>query len=228
MHLIMFDVDGTLVESSTYDGRCFIKAVEDLFPQIRINPDLNDYRYVTDSGIAMELIERHTGRNATDAELEKIMSDYLLHMEEEYRADSRKFTKVPGAVDVLDTLKSKDNMALALATGGWGDTARFKMNKSGIDADSLPMASASDAVSREEIMTLAYRRAKERYQVDEFESITYIGDGLWDLKACKNLGYTFVGIGHDIQTLKEHGAKYLIQHYLPIDDFLDLLSRLHK
>jgi phosphoglycolate phosphatase-like HAD superfamily hydrolase len=41
---------------------------------------------------------------------------------------------------------------------------------------------------------MAYERARDFYGVNEFETITYVGDGLWDFKASQKMRYHFIGI----------------------------------
>jgi phosphoglycolate phosphatase-like HAD superfamily hydrolase len=35
----------------------------------------------------------------------------------------------------------------------------------------------------------------QRRPADGFERVVYVGDGLWDVRACVRLGLPFVGIG---------------------------------
>ena len=58
MHLIVFDVDGTLVESDEFDGVLYAKAVRDVL-DIDVDEDWSSYRHVTDSGILEEILDRH-------------------------------------------------------------------------------------------------------------------------------------------------------------------------
>ena len=61
MRLIMFDVDGTLVDSTGFDEECFLKASEILFG-IEISSDWDTYKYATDIGILEEVsIEMQSG-----------------------------------------------------------------------------------------------------------------------------------------------------------------------
>ena len=53
MHLVMFDIDGTLIESSDFDTECFRAAVKDV---LKIPVDTKNYRHVTDSGILRQII----------------------------------------------------------------------------------------------------------------------------------------------------------------------------
>ncbi|MGW8367702.1 MAG: hypothetical protein ACWGPN_03355 [Gammaproteobacteria bacterium] len=65
----------------------------------------------------------------------------------------------------------------------------------GIEFESLPFASGSDARSRIEIMRLAELQAAAAGQISRR---TYFGDAPWDLKASMDLGYEFVAVGERV------------------------------
>lgn len=58
MNLVMFDIDGTLVESYDFDASCFVQAVQNVL-DICIDTDWSKYVHVTDSGILDEIISTH-------------------------------------------------------------------------------------------------------------------------------------------------------------------------
>jgi phosphoglycolate phosphatase-like HAD superfamily hydrolase len=68
------------------------------------------------------------------------------------------------------------------------------MASAGMCFDDYPAASADDAFDRESIMRLSLQRAAERYG-GSFARTAYIGDGVWDARACRALGIPFIGIG---------------------------------
>jgi hypothetical protein len=84
---------------------------------------------------------------------------------------------------------------VAVATGGWEETARLKLAHVGIDATRLALASGSDASARTEIMRIAEGRAMRG---EKFGRATYFGDGPWDQRATAAIGYDFVAIGHAV------------------------------
>ena len=43
-------------------------------------------------------------------------------------------------------------------------------------------------------MKSAIKKAKNYFDVDNFEQIISVGDGIWDLRTAKNLGIHFLGI----------------------------------
>ena len=58
MHLIMFDIDGTLVNSNDFDEECYLRAAE-IVLSVRISSDWAGYEHATDSGILNEVIDRY-------------------------------------------------------------------------------------------------------------------------------------------------------------------------
>ena len=57
MHLVMFDIDGTLVDSAGFDSALFVEAVQHVL-KVEIDRDRNTYEHVSDSGIFEEVVRR--------------------------------------------------------------------------------------------------------------------------------------------------------------------------
>jgi phosphoglycolate phosphatase-like HAD superfamily hydrolase len=79
------------------------------------------------------------------------------------------------------------------------------MASAGMSYDEYPSASADDAPDRESIIKLAIERASRRVG-GSFSGAVYVGDGVWDGRACRNLGIPFIGIGAGTQGKKLAGA----------------------
>ncbi len=81
-------------------------------------------------------------------------------------------------------------------------------------------------MEREKIMLISLNRARRRYNVQNFDSITYVGDGVWDVVASKNLGFNFIGIAANTekQKLLDSGAKFVISDFEDFDRFLKILK----
>jgi len=72
MHLVIFDIDGTLTDTNLVDGECYWRAVSTILGLSGEQPDWSDFRDTTDVGIAAELCMRHLGRQLSSAEIEAI------------------------------------------------------------------------------------------------------------------------------------------------------------
>ncbi len=219
--LIMFDVDGTLCRTHALDGSLFIRALHDVVGSVEIDDDWSSYRHVTDRGIAAEVITRLHGRPASHAELDRLQARFAELLDEILSADPQACREIDGAAALVRHLRAA-GLPVAIATGGFGVTARRKMTVAGIPFEGLPMASSEDALSREEIMAQALERAARHHEVADFEAVLYLGDGVWDLQASRNSGYAFVGVGEGPRAdlLRDLGADPVLPHFGCLDTSL--------
>jgi phosphoglycolate phosphatase-like HAD superfamily hydrolase len=226
MHLIMFDLDGTLVDSSNVDSDCYLQALVDVFDfdLDLIDRDWGNYPHVTDSGILQTLCQTELGRNPTAIEVTcyqqqflELLNTAIIH---------QPLQEISGAKELLYRLNLAPNYAISLATGGWRKTAEFKLQQAGLDQILFPMACSDDAYARVEIMKCAYQRSIDLYQQAEFESVTYIGDGIWDGVASGQLAYQFIGIGSGDRAtdLWAYGAKNVFPHYQDLEAIMSSLA----
>lgn len=103
---------------------------------------------------------------------------------------------------------------MALATGGWGPSARLKLAAAALDEPGLVLACSSDAPTRPEILQLALRRARERSGAD-FDRVVSVGDAAWDVRAAAEVGWPFVGVGRGVRAraLREAGAAIVVADF---------------
>ncbi len=193
MHLVLFDIDGTLVESYDFDTTCFQAAIKDVLG-VSIGPDWSRYRHVTDSGILTEVVEK-LGLHSDGERIAEEVKEQFVSRVADY-ISCHDVSPIPGAYDFLSQLVSRQNVSVAFATGGWAESARMKLDAAGVSFSGIPLASSSDHYSRIEIMRLAERLAGN----GRYDSRTYFGDGPWDQKASETLGYNFVSVGNRINS----------------------------
>jgi len=53
---IVFDVDGTLIDSDGFDAACFVEVVRKVVGDVVIHNDWRLYRHATDAGILSQII----------------------------------------------------------------------------------------------------------------------------------------------------------------------------
>lgn len=191
MYHVMFDIDGTLVESYDFDARCLSEAVKEA-TNIDIDTNWARYKHVTDAGILNEFFEenniRDTGTIAAD-----IKQIFLTKIKT--RIAKKPLNEISGASTFIAKLKALDNVVISFATGGWHESAVLKLESAGIDFSEIPIASSNDHHARIEIMKIAEKMAVANNNL----SFTYFGDGSWDLKACEELGVNFVLVGDKLE-----------------------------
>ena len=228
MNLVMFDIDGTLTATTGVDAQCFVQAVNDLFNIKDVDTDLTSYKNVTDQGIAAEIIQRNTGRVATEKQLTGLKRHFVKLLREEAFSNPTLFYPVEGAGEILEELARHRDMEISLATGGWKESALLKLEAAGLDTKNLPMATSSDALSREEIMILSEERAQKAYNINSFDSVVYVGDGVWDVRSAHSVGYHFLGVGTDdgATRLREEGAVHIIPDFTDRREIFNILETL--
>ena len=103
---------------------------------------------------------------------------------------------------------------VALATGGWGPSAKLKLRAANIIIDDDVLACADDGVSRADIVRLALERAEAWYN-RRFDRVVSIGDGVWDVQTAMNLELPFIGIGRGQRAdrLRDAGADVVLPNY---------------
>lgn len=217
MQLVIFDIDGTVVDSTTLDDECFIKAFKDLYAIDLGGSDWNDFEYVTDSGLTNEIFQKHLNRRPTEEEVTKTQNYFFDLLS--WR--SNEFKEVPGASGFISKLEEQEDSFVAFATGGWKRTALLKLECLGLPIENYVLRSADDHYKRTEITMLAIKGSIEKYGVERFDSITYFGDGPWDLKASRELNLNFVGVDHQhTGKLNALGAEIVISDFLGSNESL--------
>src|SRR5262245_36842587 len=104
MRLILFDIDGTLTQTTKVDDRCFIRAVCDALGLATIDRDWANYPDVTDSGIVWTLHEAHRGAPPSVEEMTAVRQRFLDLLQQEVGRDPTLCQAMPGATALLTEL----------------------------------------------------------------------------------------------------------------------------
>ncbi len=202
---VIFDVDGTLVDSDAMDGNLFFQAVRDVLGAVTFREDWTEYPHVSDAGILADVLQDNGFTQG--AGLEQKVRDRFGALISDALSDAP-CQALPGATEVTARLAKRPGTALGVATGGWGHTARAKLVSAGFQTADWTIASSDDHHERTGIMSSCLARLPEKG-----ESTVYFGDGMWDLKACEDLGWAFVGVGPQLNSV----APVWIEHFADCD-----------
>lgn len=192
MHLVMFDIDGTLVESTLFDDIAYTNAVEQEL-NINLKGDWENYTNVTDTGLLQEILKRYNINTHIDNVIESVKNRFFKNIKK--YLDIHGINEIPGASTFLNKLSKRDDLKLAMATGGWLKSAEMKLRAAGIEYSSIPLATSDDHHTRIGIMQIA----EGKTTIKDFKSKVYFGDAVWDKKACNELGYDFIAIGNKVE-----------------------------
>lgn len=215
-NLIIFDIDGTLTQTVNVDSEIFARAFLKHLSDIPINPDWDDYRYSTDSELALEIFERHIGREPTNQEISTIKNTFHAALENLFHQNAKACLPMPGAQTIFSDIEKLGYWDIAIATGCWRDSALIKLNYGGIVHHDRPLANADDHLERTSIILTAVERAKAHYQRQAYQEVIYVGDRMWDHNATAALKIGFVGVGHEL------ADKQLANMIAHIDNYQDM------
>ena len=221
--LVVFDIDGTLTDTVSVDDECYLRAVADVLDLDRSLLDWSDAPHVTDAGILEWLADRHSRGPLNPLTTQAVVERFIEYLECEAEASPHRFGPVAGAREIVGALRQA-HWHVALATGAWEPSARLKLERAGIDTIGVALASATDAPTRTAIMRLAAARA--RRDGDPFDRTVSVGDGVWDVRAARDLGWPFVGIasGERANALRRAGAAAILPDLADVDAFVATLD----
>lgn len=205
--LIIFDIDGTLIDSVTGYHDVIIKAMHAI-GITSVDTNFNALKHHTDS-FALKYNYENFFSEELPINLLEVFEQHIVH----HLQSQPKTTPVLGAEKLLKNL-AQSNYAVAFATGSLPKSAIYKMNSAGLPMHTSVLATSKTSFSREGFVLDAIERAKTFYKVNHFKQIISVGDGLWDLKTAQNLGLEFIGIG---DANKEEMTANGMQHWF--EDF---------
>ena len=201
MHAVIFDIDGTLLHSAAVDDALYREAVRRVLGEVQLRPSLHAYDYVTDTGVLSQIL----ADNQIPAEQEPFheIKSHFVDLLRGHVAEHGPFAEISGASDLLNSLRASATHAVAIATGGWLESAELKLQSAGLDYANFPLATSNDHHERTSIMELALARLD-----NHFDSVTYYGDGPWDRQACVHLGWQFVAVGPELGGLTSYEGHF--------------------
>ena len=225
MILVIFDVDGTLVQSDKMDSKCFARTYEGEYGRTFPTIDWSQYPHVSDTTIFKTVIQNHFNRSVHEGEEESFRKKFVANIIQNRQTMPEAFSEVPFAKQTIDLLLSDQRYVVGVATGGWRDPAIVKLNFVGIPAERLLVSGADGKETREAIIQHTIEKARKQYR--GINRIVYVGDAIWDVTTTRNMNLPFVGIRRrgDLDFFYERGVNIVLKNYEKYDLFLDGVSR---
>ncbi len=195
--ILLFDIDGTLVRAGGSGRRALNLAAYRMFGK-KNACSLLSLQGRTDLWNFREAIRKSTGRKAKDAEVHRLMSEYLELLPGFIRrAVRRKEYILPSGIKgLLKRLSREKGILLGLGTGNLERGARIKLKPSGFNDYFRFGGFGSDALDRASLLKKAVARAQGRYALNGAPvEVFVIGDTALDVKAGRKAGYKTIGVG---------------------------------
>jgi phosphoglycolate phosphatase-like HAD superfamily hydrolase len=224
--LAVFDVDGTLTDTSAVDSDCYLAALGSALDVREVDSDWDTYTDCTDAGILAEVFHARYGRRPSTLEVSRFVDEFARRLQASHREDAARFAPIAGAPQLLQRLRRCQEWHVAIATGGWDRSARLKLGFAAIAVDGVPLASADDSPSRETILRCAIQRARNHWGPVSFSRIVAVGDAEWDVRAASRLALPFVGVasGDRAETLRARGARTILEDFRDTDQAICCLE----
>src|SRR6266704_4707214 len=222
--LLLFDIDGTLIHS----GGAGVEALKlALTERFGIKDDLHDIEIagMTDSGIVISILRSH--KIPTTAENIAAFLDSYVHFLS-LELPRRKGKLLPGVLELLERLKSRPHVVLALLTGNVSRGARLKLDHYGVWHFFEFGAFADDHRDRNELGPFARARAKEKHGREFSASeIDVIGDTPRDIACGKALGARTIAVATGTWSrdqLAKYQPDFLIDDLSNVETIMDTLG----
>jgi len=216
--LSIFDIDGTICDTQDVEGRCYARAIERVTGMSLATLDWTAYDEPTSSAIVRQLL---AGDSTARLKEDQIKSEFHRLLQEEQPNFPGDFVAIAGAIEFLERLSEEKVCDVAIATGCFDITARFKLECCGIALERFPHATSSDAGGRKDIIKIAAQRAGF-----DLSSVVYFGDAPWDVRASNALGIPMIGIGRRHEKLRTFGLRHVFRDYSEPDKIIDALLEL--
>ena len=186
-HLLLFDIDGTLLRCGPQVRPLFVGALRQVFGDCA---DLEGYQFAgkTDPMITRDLVR---GTGLADEQilprLKEVRDIYVERLEK--GLDPRRMCRLPGVVALLERLAARPDVVLGLVTGNWRAGAAVKLSRVGLQDFFSFGAFGDDGLDRRELPPKALLRAA-RHAGREFspDEVMVIGDTVLDVDCARAAG----------------------------------------
>lgn len=209
MHVILFDIDGTLIHTKGAGRAALRRAlIEDFGIE---NPNDNvPVEGRTDRGITRDLFAAHQ-IDETPENWQKFRDSYLRHLPEQLR--NRPGTLLPGILPLLDSLQSTGHVAMGLLTGNTRRGAGIKLSHFGID-HYFEFGGFGDLhYQRNDVAGEALREVRSRHGADfDAGQVWVVGDTTLDVQCARSIGARAIAVGtggHSLDELRLAQPDYL-------------------
>jgi phosphoglycolate phosphatase-like HAD superfamily hydrolase len=209
---VLFDIDGTLINSGGAGAESWRRAFDELYG---IPADIGQY---TDNGMTDPTVGRLTftrvvGHAPDENEMSRLMSTRASYLEATV-AESKGYRVLPGVRETLARLQA-GGVLLGLTTGGTEQAGRIKLERGGLNGYFGFGGFGSDSEDRAELTRRGVERAEQQLgHALRPDQVMVVGDTSHDIAAALAAGATPVGVasGHfSEEQLKAAGGMIVLR-----------------
>jgi len=222
-YLVSFDIDNTLLQSSTGHMESLICAIHDVYG-LATRVDVINHHGMTDQEIIIKILEKYdVSHKAIWSKLKQCRD--LMQRHYVQIVQSENIVILEGVLKLLGKL-DQEGFLLGLVTGNLEPIAQAKLKKIGIFNIFKFGGFGSDHISRTELVKIAIERAGRLFDLDKNNQVYHIGDAPQDMRAAREAGVTPIGVTTGIFSaaeLRSAGAYRVVPNFANADAILKIL-----
>jgi len=224
MKLVLFDIDGTIMDFPQEHKDAFAEAFRKVYG---IDTDINiiNPMGMTEQQIIIEVLRKKgVDDRIIKSKILEAMHAMTKYFEREMRSGGVKV--LAGAEELIKEL-DKNKVLVGVVTGNLEKIARRKLKEAGL-SDYIKLGGfGSDHISRSELVKLAIKKAEKNFGFEHGKNVYSIGDAPSDMKAGIEGGaFRCIGITtgvHSEGQLREAGADFIFKNLLEKEKILKII-----
>jgi phosphoglycolate phosphatase len=223
LKLILFDIDGTLLDTGGAGAKSWTWAFEHAFDRPGVDIGKYSSAGMTDPVVARKTFTEAMGHAPSGEELARLMAAYLSVLPD-YVAASEGYRVLPGVEELLPRLHEA-GILLGVTTGALEAGAHAKLGRARLNHFFLVGGYGSDSEDRVELTTTAVERAERLLGTSlDPRQVAVVGDTPLDISAAQGAGVVSVGVAtgkYDLDELRaanpDHALSSLAEPFPGID-----------
>lgn len=217
--LLLFDIDGTLLDSNGAGGESILDAAEAHFGIQRAQIPPLQLAGSTDPAIAMDLFTL-LNRTHTPAEITAFLDRYLASLQHRLQDSGFSGYTLPGVTPLLEALRTESTAHLGLLTGNVRRGATIKLSRHGLFEHFIDGAFGCDHHDRNQLGPVALQRMQDatgtRFDIAD---VIVIGDTPKDIRCAEAFGAKCLAVGTGQYSSAELSA---LNPWRTVDSFADV------
>lgn len=199
MHVVLFDIDGTLL-SSGGAGQAAMEAT--FLAEFGASGEVHGISYAgrTDYGIVTDLFNFHR-LDADDTAIKKFLQAYLSHLPEHLVLKNG--SVLPGIRELLAILHDREDVLLGLLTGNFERGAAVKLGHFKIDHYFQLGGFGDRQLHRDDVAREALAAVRETFADVNLDRLWVIGDTPADVQCARAIGARAVAVCTGMYTKEE-------------------------
>ncbi len=224
MKFLLFDIDGTLIDSGGAGVRALNLAFDQMFS---VSDAFNTISMAgkTDLQILTEGLQLHN-ITSSNGIVPAFFGSYTMHLRSTINATEGRV--MAGIREALVEIGKRENLILGLLTGNIEQGAMIKLGAFDLDSHFEVGAFGSDDADRNRLLPIAVENLRGKRSIDiDYSDCIVIGDTPRDIACAKPYGAYSVAVAtgpYSCDALKEAGADVVFQDFSESSGLLQLLQ----